>query len=78
MSIILNGQTNDVTIDGQSVATDGEVNTALALKADLTALALKLGATATAINSTKWNGATMYTSTAVASGGVDGDIWFQY
>lgn len=51
---------------------------ALALKADLTALALKLDATATAINSTKWNGATMYTSTAVASGGVDGDIWFQY
>lgn len=38
----------------------------------------KLGAEATAVDSTKWNGATMYTSTAAASGGVDGDIWFQY
>jgi len=33
---------------------------------------------ASANNSTKWNNATMYTSTAAASGGVDGDIWFQY
>ena len=31
-----------------------------------------------ATNSTQWNNATMYTSTAAASGGVDGDIWFQY
>jgi len=34
--------------------------------------------TGTASNATKWNNATMYTSTAAASGGVDGDIWFQY
>lgn len=38
----------------------------------------KLASSGTATNSTKWNGATMYTSTSVASGGVDGDIWFQY
>lgn len=43
-----------------------------------TQLNAKLGSTATATNSTKWNGATMYTSTSAASGGVDGDIWFQY
>jgi len=29
-------------------------------------------------NATKWNGSTQSTSTAAASGGVDGDIWFQY
>lgn len=33
---------------------------------------------ATVSGANKWNGATMYTSTSVASGGVDGDIWFQY
>lgn len=64
--------------EGGTLATDGEVNAALGLKADLTALALKLDATATAVNSTKWNGASMFTSTSEASGGVDGDIWFQY
>ncbi|MDX1809730.1 MAG: hypothetical protein R3331_09340 [Sulfurospirillaceae bacterium] len=42
------------------------------------ALDSKLGITATAVNSAKWNGSTQYTSTAAASGGVDGDIWFQY
>jgi hypothetical protein len=43
-----------------------------------TQLDSKLPASGTAVNSQKWNGATMYTSTAVASGGVDGDVWFQY
>ena len=38
----------------------------------------KLALSGTAANSTKWNNATMYTSTSAASGGVDGDIWFQY
>lgn len=31
-----------------------------------------------ATNATKWSGATKYVSTAAASGGVNGDIWFQY
>lgn len=31
-----------------------------------------------ATTATKWSGATKYVSTAAASGGVDGDIWFQY
>ena len=43
-----------------------------------TALAAKLNSTDTAVNSTKWNGATKYVSIAAASGGVDGDIWFTY
>ncbi len=43
-----------------------------------TQLNAKLASTATATDATKWNGASMYTSTSVASGGVDGDIWFQY
>lgn len=29
-------------------------------------------------NATKWNGATMYTSTSEPTGGADGDIWLQY
>lgn len=32
----------------------------------------------TATNATQWNGATQYKSTAGPSGGVNGDIWFQY
>lgn len=31
-----------------------------------------------ATTATKWSGATKYVSTAAASGGVNGDIWFQY
>lgn len=31
-----------------------------------------------ATTATKWSGATKYVSTAAASGGVSGDIWFQY
>lgn len=37
--------------------------------------ALEVGATA--VDATKWNGATKYVSTAAPSGGVDGDIWFE-
>lgn len=40
--------------------------------------ASKLDATAKAADSTKWNGANKTVSTAAPSGGVDGDIWFQY
>lgn len=36
------------------------------------------GEAITATNATKWSGATKYVSTAAASGGVNGDIWFQY
>lgn len=36
------------------------------------------GNAATASNSTKWNGAAKTVSTAAASGGANGDIWFQY
>lgn len=35
-------------------------------------------ATGKATDATKWSGATKYVSTAAASGGVNGDIWFQY
>lgn len=35
-------------------------------------------ATGNATDATKWSGATKYVSTAAASGGVNGDIWFQY
>ena len=42
------------------------------------ALATKLDVTATAVDATKWNGSSQSTSTAAASGGVSGDIWFQY
>lgn len=34
--------------------------------------------TGKATDATKWSGATKYVSTAAASGGVNGDIWFQY
>lgn len=35
-------------------------------------------ATGHAVSATTWGGATKYVSTAAASGGVSGDIWFQY
>lgn len=35
-------------------------------------------ATGHAVSATTWDGATKYVSTAAPSGGVDGDIWFQY
>lgn len=34
MAIVLSGTTNDITVNGVSVATDAEVNSALALKAN--------------------------------------------
>lgn len=36
------------------------------------------GNAATASTATKWNGAAKTVSTAAASGGANGDIWFQY
>lgn len=41
-------------------------------------LAVALGINDTAVNSVKWDGSTKTISTAPPSGGVDGDIWFQY
>ncbi len=37
----------------------------------------KLGATSTAVNSTKWAGRQCFVSSTTPSGGVSGDIWFQ-
>jgi len=37
-----------------------------------------LRSNATAVNSNKWAGAAMHTSTEPPTGGSDGDIWFQY
>lgn len=70
-----------VLIAGNTSPTSSPLNwTSIATTSDalMDEINLKLGISATAANSTKWNGATMYTSTSAASGGVDGDIWFQY
>ena len=77
-----NNVANPHSVTKAQVGLSNVDNTSDALKplsdVAVTALADKLGISATAANSTKWNGATMYTSTSAASGGVDGDIWFQY
>lgn len=37
----------------------------------------KLGATATAVNSTKWSGRQCFVGSSTPSGAIDGDIWFK-
>ena len=37
----------------------------------------KLGASATAVNSTKWSGRQCFVGSSIPSGAIDGDIWFK-
>ena len=79
MAIVLNGQTNDVTVDGDSVVTEEEMLEALNAKQDSATAINATNITQQSVaNATKWNGATMYTSTSEFSGGANGDIWLQY
>lgn len=67
-----------ITVAGDatgSASFDGSANATI--KVDVVNATNAVNATE-ATTATKWSGATKYVSTAAASGGVNGDIWFQY
>ena len=61
---------------GAGVAFDGSKNITLKLPSTLTVNIS--GSASKADNATEWNGAAKTVSTAMPSGGADGDIWFRY
>lgn len=64
----------------KDVVNKGQLDNGLATKSDTTHNhdTQYLGITSTASDSNKWQGSSKTVSTSTPSGGVDGDIWFQY
>lgn len=73
----LNTKFNDyLPVNGKAASATVADSAATATSA--TTAASCTGNSATATTATKWDGASKTVSAAAASGGADGDIWFQY
>ena len=66
------------TSAAQTAADEAKQNTAHAQSADSATNATNANKANSADNAVKWNGAAKTVSSAAASGGADGDLWFQY